>query len=101
MPIEHLTPAAERRAIEVQLLLADEGPTGQHRTAPVPALLIAAIAELVGLAVLHDSDEFELISRVTVQPMQRLRLPERRPQSDVSIAHASASPVISRMRSTR
>jgi len=43
MPLEYLTPAAEDRAIEVQLLLADRD---QHRAPSIPDLLVAATAEL-------------------------------------------------------
>ena len=41
MPIEHLTPAVEDRAFEVQMLRADRG---QHRAPSIPDLLIAATA---------------------------------------------------------
>jgi predicted nucleic acid-binding protein len=70
MPVEHLTPAIEDRAIEVQLLLADRG---QHRAPAIPDLLIAATAELAGLVVLHDDKDFTLISELTGQPAERLR----------------------------
>jgi predicted nucleic acid-binding protein len=70
MPVEHLTPAAEQRAIEVQLLLADHG---RHRTPSVPDLLIAATAERLGLVLLHVDKDFELIAEITGQPIERLR----------------------------
>jgi predicted nucleic acid-binding protein len=70
MPVEHLTPAIEDRAIEVQLLLADRG---QHRAPAIPDLLVAATAELAGLIVLHDDKDFELIAELTGQPTERLR----------------------------
>jgi len=70
MPVEHLTPAIEDRAIEVQLLLADRG---QHRAPAIPDLLVAATAELAGLVVLHDDKDFELIAELTGQPTERLR----------------------------
>ncbi len=70
MPIEHLTPAIEDRAIEVQLLLADRG---QHRAPAIPDLLVAATAELAGLVVLHDDKDFGLIAELTGQPTERLR----------------------------
>jgi predicted nucleic acid-binding protein len=70
MPVEHLTPAIEERAIEVQLLLADRG---QHRAPAIPDLLVAATAELAGLVVLHDDKDFELIAELTGQPTERLR----------------------------
>jgi len=72
MPTEHLTPAIEDRAIEVQQLLADQG---LHRVPSVPDLLIAATAELAGLAVLHLDKDFELIAEYTGQPTERLPLP--------------------------
>ena len=70
MSVEHLTPAIEDRAIEVQLLLADRG---QHRGVAVPDLLIAATAELAGLTVLHVDKDFALIAKVTGQPVERLK----------------------------
>jgi predicted nucleic acid-binding protein len=70
MPVEHLTPAIEDRAIEAQLLLADRG---QHRAPAIPDLLVAATAELAGLVVLHDDKDFELIAELTGQPTERLR----------------------------
>lgn len=71
MPIEYMTPAAEDRAAEVQLLLADRG---QHRAPSVADLLVAATAEIAGLLVLHVDKDFELIAEVTGQPVERLRL---------------------------
>ncbi len=69
MPLEHLTPAMENRALEVQMLLADQG---QHRAPSVPDLLLAATAELVGLTVLHVDKDFDLIAAVTGQAVERL-----------------------------
>lgn len=69
MPIEYLTPIAEDRAVNVLTLLADRG---QHRAPSVPDLIIAAIAEVAGLVVLHDDKDFELIADITGQPVQRL-----------------------------
>jgi predicted nucleic acid-binding protein len=71
MPIEYLTPAIEDTAMAVQSMLAFRG---HHRGASVPDLLIAACAELVGLAVLHLDRDFELIADVTGQAAERLRL---------------------------
>jgi predicted nucleic acid-binding protein len=59
-----MTPAAERRALEVQGLLAARG---QHRM-PVTDLLIAAVAEVHGATVLHYDRDFERIAEVTGQP---------------------------------
>jgi hypothetical protein len=71
MPIEYLTPAMERRAIEVQMLLADRG---QHRAPGVSDLLIAAAAERAGHTVLHLDTDFNLIAGVTGQPTEQLRI---------------------------
>ncbi|WP_139417703.1 PIN domain nuclease [Agromyces laixinhei] len=71
MPIEHLTPAMEDRAFEVQMLLADRG---QHRAPSIPDLLIAATAEKAGLTVLAVDKDFELIAEVTGQPVETLAL---------------------------
>lgn len=73
MPVEYLTPAIEDRAVEVQQLLADRG---HHRAPAVPDLLIAATAELAGLAVLHHHKDFDLIADVTRQQVERLPLAE-------------------------
>ena len=69
MPVEYLTPSVEDRAVEVQLLLADQG---RHRAPSIPDLLVSAAAELGGLTVLHVDKDFDLIAEVTGQPMERL-----------------------------
>ena len=69
MPVEYATPVAEDRAIEVLLLLADRG---HHRAPSVPDLIIAAIAESAGLAVLHHDKHFDLIADATGQRVERL-----------------------------
>ncbi|MGO1560917.1 MAG: PIN domain nuclease [Actinomycetaceae bacterium] len=71
MPIEHLTPAMEDRAFEVQMLLADRG---HHRAPSIPDLLIAATAEKVGLTVLAVDKDFDLIAEITGQPVEMLEL---------------------------
>jgi len=71
MPVEYLTPAVENRAVEVQLSLADRG---HHRAASIPDLLVAAAAELAQLTVLQVDKDFDLISQVTGQPVERLTL---------------------------
>jgi predicted nucleic acid-binding protein len=71
MPVECLTPAIEDRAVEVQAALADRA---LHRAPSVPDLIVAATAELAGLAVLHLDKDFELIVEVTGQPAERLRV---------------------------
>jgi predicted nucleic acid-binding protein len=69
MPVEYLTLAIEDRAVEVLTVLADHG---QHRAPSVPDLIIAAMAELVGLTVLHCAKDFDLIAGVTGQPAEWL-----------------------------
>jgi predicted nucleic acid-binding protein len=69
MPVEYLTPAIEDRAFEILALLADRG---QHRAPSLPDLIIAATAELAGLTVLHLDKDFDVIARVTGQPVERL-----------------------------
>ncbi len=69
MPVEHLTPAIEDRALEVQMLLADRA---QHRAPSLPDLLIAATAEKVGLTVLAVDKDFHLIAAITGQPVENL-----------------------------
>ena len=69
MPIEHLTPAIEDRAFQVQMLLADRG---QHRAPSIPDLLIAATAEKAALTVLAVDKDFDLIAAITGQPVHTL-----------------------------
>jgi predicted nucleic acid-binding protein len=69
MPVEHLTPAIEDRAVEVLALLADRG---QHRAPSIPDVIIAATAELAGLTVLHLDEDFDIIAQITGQPIERL-----------------------------
>ncbi len=71
MPVEYLTPTMENRAAEVQLLLADQG---RHRAPSVPDLLVAAVAEVAHLTLLHLDEDFELIAETTGQPLERLRI---------------------------
>jgi predicted nucleic acid-binding protein len=70
MPVEFLTSAAERRAVEIQLALADQG---RHRAPSIPDLLIAAVAERSALIVLHLDKDFDLIAEITGQSVERLR----------------------------
>jgi predicted nucleic acid-binding protein len=72
MPVEYLTPAIEDRAVEILTLLADRG---QHRAPSVPDLIIAATAELAGLTVLHLDKDFDVIAKITGQPVERLNVP--------------------------
>lgn len=69
--VEYSTPAVEDRALEVQFLLADKG---QHRAPSIADLLVAAVAELAGLTILHLDKDFDLIAEITGQPAERLRL---------------------------
>lgn len=69
MPVEHLTPRIEERAVELQSLLAARG---QHRAPSIPDLLVAATAEATGLTVLHLDKDFELIAEITGQPIERV-----------------------------
>ena len=55
------------RALEVQSQLADRS---QHRSVPLPDLLIAACAEAAGLTVLHYDADYERIAGLTGQPVQ-------------------------------
>ena len=61
----------EDRAVEIQLLLADQG---HHRAPAVADLLLAAIAELEDLTILHVDKDFELIAEITGQPVGRLAI---------------------------
>jgi len=67
-----MTPAIEDRSAAVQVALADRG---QHRVPSIPDLLNAATAELAQLTVLHLDQDHELITDLTGQPVERLRLP--------------------------
>ncbi len=59
------SPQSERRAIEVQRSLIE---AGNHRAVKLPDLLVAAVAEIEGLAVLHYDADFDRIAAVTGQP---------------------------------
>ncbi|HEX7995579.1 MAG TPA: PIN domain nuclease [Streptosporangiaceae bacterium] len=71
MPVEYQTPAIEDRSVEVLTLLADRG---EHRAPSIPDLIIAATAELSGLTVLHVDKDFEIIARISGQPLERLNI---------------------------
>lgn len=55
------------RAREVQGELTSRG---QHRSAGPVDLVLAATAELQGLALLHHDRDFDIIARVTGQPLR-------------------------------
>jgi predicted nucleic acid-binding protein len=65
-----IPPQAERRAVDVQRMLADRG---DHRGPSVPDLLVAAVAEVRGLTVLHLDHDFDDIAAITGQAVVRLR----------------------------
>jgi predicted nucleic acid-binding protein len=62
-----IPPRAEARAREIQAELVSRG---QHRSAGVADLLLAATAEMEGLAVLHYDADFETIAAVTGQVVE-------------------------------
>jgi predicted nucleic acid-binding protein len=61
-----VSPRAEQRAREVQEALVRRG---QHRAVSIPDLLVAAVAEVEQLSVLHYDGDFDLIASVTGQPV--------------------------------
>lgn len=69
--MQYFTPAIEDRAFQVLQLLAERG---QHRGPGLGDLLIAAVAEANNLTVLHVDSDFDVISGVTGQAIERLRL---------------------------
>ena len=68
LPIE---PADWERALDVQAGLARLG-SDHQKVAKIPDLVIAAVAERAGIAVLHYDGDFDWIQRVTGQPMRWL-----------------------------
>jgi predicted nucleic acid-binding protein len=58
---------AEARAREVQRELMARG---QHRAVAVPDLLVAAVAEVEGLTVLHHDGDFDMIAEITGQSVE-------------------------------
>jgi predicted nucleic acid-binding protein len=80
MPQVAVEPVDWDRAFDVQAELAG---LGQHRSARLPDLLLAATAERCALTVLHYDADFDLVSRLTSQPTRwvvpRGSLPTRRP----------------------
>lgn len=67
MPRVAVTEAVMDRALDVQARLAKNS---QHRAVPLPDLIIAACAEANGLIVLHYDSDYELIAKITQQPIQ-------------------------------
>jgi predicted nucleic acid-binding protein len=64
-----VTPRAEQRAREVQSELIRRG---RHRVVSIPDLLVAAVAEIERLTVLHYDADFELVASITGQPVEWL-----------------------------
>jgi predicted nucleic acid-binding protein len=60
------TAAHQRRALQVQRLLAERSQRGRK----IPDLLIAAAAEELGVTVLHYDGDFDMIASVTGQRCQ-------------------------------
>jgi predicted nucleic acid-binding protein len=54
------------RAVEVQAALAERG---EHRGASLPELVIAAAAERASVTLLHYDADYDIIARVTGQPV--------------------------------
>lgn len=55
------------KAVEMMAALARRG---QHRAAGLPDLLLAAVAERHGMTLLHYDADFDLIARLSSQPIQ-------------------------------
>lgn len=66
LPSYPLTPEVTDRAIAVQHRLAQRG----HHRLPLPDLLIAAVAELNDVAVLHYDTDYDRIAETTGQPCE-------------------------------
>jgi predicted nucleic acid-binding protein len=64
MPRVAVEEASVRRALEVQMMLAERS---QHRAVPLPDLLVAACAERAGLTILHYDADFDRIAALTGQ----------------------------------
>lgn len=62
-----IPPRAEERARELQRDLVQRG---QHRGISVPDLVLAAVADIEELTILHYDADFDLISAVTGQPTE-------------------------------
>ena len=60
-----VTDGDQRRAVELQQLLAKRG---QHRALSLVDALVAAVAEARDLIVLHYDADFELVAELTGQP---------------------------------
>lgn len=70
--VDHLIPVAmpiraEQRVRELQAELVARG---EHRAVSIPDALLAAIALVERLTILHYDADFDLIARVTEQPVE-------------------------------
>ena len=63
----YVTPRSEARVRDIQRDLVD---TGTHRAVSVPDLMVAAVADVERLTVLHYDADFDLIASVTGQPTE-------------------------------
>ena len=66
-----IDPRVWQRAEDVFELLAAQGPL-HHRQVKLPDLLVAAAAELAGIAVCHYDRDFDVIASVTGQPVRAI-----------------------------
>jgi predicted nucleic acid-binding protein len=62
-----VTDGDQRRALELQAMLAERG---QHRALSLVDALVAAVAEVRGLRILHYDADFELVAALTGQAQQ-------------------------------
>jgi predicted nucleic acid-binding protein len=67
VPVLDVTDADIRRALEVQRLLVDQGQFG----VPPAVLVVAAVAERHGVAILHANPYYDVVRRATGQPVER------------------------------
>ncbi len=70
--LDHLIPVpmpvrAEQRARDLQLELVRRG---QHRGVSIPDLVLAAIADIEQLTILHYDRDFDLLAGITGQPVE-------------------------------
>lgn len=67
LPRVPVTESILDRALEVQALLAQRS---QHRSVPLPDLIVASCAESAGLTVLHYDGDYDRIAEITGQSTQ-------------------------------
>lgn len=71
-PVVAPSPWAHERALEIQGLLADRG---EHRSARLADLLIAATAEQIHATLLHYDRDFDTVARATGLPCEWIAPP--------------------------